>query len=49
MVADPRQRALVYELDQVITRARGDLGDDQPAAVSLVGVYHNLVWRWSQV
>jgi PKHD-type hydroxylase len=49
MVADPGQRSLLHELDKAITTARGDLGDDHPAAVSLVGVYHNLIRMWSQV
>jgi PKHD-type hydroxylase len=49
MVADSGQRALLYDLDQSIMLTRRDLGDDHRAAVSLVGVYHNLVRRWSQV
>ena len=49
MVADHAQRDILYSLDQAIISARGDLGDDNPAAVSLVGVYHNLVRMWAQV
>jgi len=49
MVADAGQRELLHGLDQAITSVRGDLGDENPAAVSLVGVYHNLVRRWSRV
>jgi PKHD-type hydroxylase len=49
MAPDPTQRATLYELDQAIIAARADLGDDHPAAVSLVGVYHNLIRMWSQV
>ena len=48
MVADPGQRALLHDLDRAIGAAREDLGDDHPAAVSLVGVYHNLVRMWAQ-
>jgi PKHD-type hydroxylase len=48
MVADPTQRDILHDLDQAIIVARGDLGDAHPAAVSLVGVYHNLIRMWSQ-
>jgi PKHD-type hydroxylase len=48
IVADAGQRTLLYEMDQAITLARRDFGDQHPAAVSLVGVYHNLVRAWSQ-
>jgi PKHD-type hydroxylase len=49
LAPDPTQRATLFELDQAIIAARADLGDAHPAAVSLVGVYHNLVRMWSQV
>ena len=49
MVADQARRDLLHSLDQAIISARGDLGDVHPAAVSLVGVYHNLVRMWSRV
>jgi PKHD-type hydroxylase len=49
MVGDPTRRALLHDLDQAIIATRGDLGDVHPAAVSLVGVYHNLVRMWSQL
>jgi PKHD-type hydroxylase len=48
MVADQVQRELLQSLDQGIISARADLGDIHPAAVSLVGVYHNLVRMWSR-
>jgi PKHD-type hydroxylase len=48
MVSDQARRALLHSLDQAIIAARGDLGDVHPAAVSLVGVYHNLVRMWSR-
>jgi PKHD-type hydroxylase len=48
LVADPGQRALLHDLDQAIGAARKGLGDDHPAAVSLVGAYHNLVRMWAQ-
>lgn len=49
MIADASQRALLYELDRATSAARLGLGDDAPAAISLVGVYHNLVRMWAQV
>ena len=49
MVADGGQRSLLHDLDSAIAEARADLGDDHAAAVSLVGVYHNLVRMWGQV
>jgi predicted 2-oxoglutarate/Fe(II)-dependent dioxygenase YbiX len=32
-----------------VISARGDLGDDHPAAIAMVGVYHNLIRMWSQI
>ena len=49
MVADPGARALLFDLDRAVAGARADLGDAHPAAVSLVGVYHNLVRLWAVV
>lgn len=48
MVADLRQRELLYRLDQAVGGARRDLGDNHAAAVSLVGVYHNLIRMWAE-
>ena len=49
MVADLAQRDLLFSMDEAIITARGGLGDDHPAAVALVGAYHNLVRMWAQV
>jgi PKHD-type hydroxylase len=49
MVADAGRRQLLHELDRAIAAARTDLGDAHAAAVSLVGVYHNLVRMWCEV
>ena len=49
MAPDQTQRDLLYSLDQAIVAARADLGDVHPAAVSLVGIYHNLVRMWSRL
>lgn len=48
MVADVGHRDLLYQLDQAVAAARGDLGDDHAAAVALVGVYHNLIRMWAE-
>jgi PKHD-type hydroxylase len=48
MVTDLGQRELLHQLDQAVAAARGDLGDDHAAAVSLVGVYHNLIRMWAE-
>jgi PKHD-type hydroxylase len=49
MVADSGRRSLLYQLDQATSAARAGLGDGDPAAISLVGVYHNLVRMWAEV
>ena len=49
MVKNVSQRALLYDLDRATSAARARLGDDDPAAVSLVGAYHNLVRMWAEV
>lgn len=49
MVADAGTRALLFELDRAIASARADLGDAHPAAVSLTGIYHNLIRRWARL
>ena len=48
MVADLSRRALLYDLDRATSAARARLSDEDPAAISLVGVYHNLVRMWAQ-
>jgi PKHD-type hydroxylase len=49
MVADVSRRALLYELDRATSATRLRLGDEDSAAVSLVGVYHNLIRMWAEV
>jgi PKHD-type hydroxylase len=49
MVADPTRRRLLYDVDQVAATVRAGLGDEHPAAVALVGVYHRLMRLWAQV
>ena len=47
MVADLGQRTLLHQLDQAVAATRRDLGDGHAAAVSLVGIYHNLIRMWA--
>jgi PKHD-type hydroxylase len=48
MVRDDRQRAMLFELDQVIQKLRGRLGECEES-VALTGQYHNLLRMWSEV
>jgi PKHD-type hydroxylase len=49
MITNSDQRQLLHDLDKAAIGVRGALGDGHPSAVSLVGVYHNLLRMWSQV
>ncbi len=49
MVRADADRALLHDLDRAIIDTRLALGDDHPAALSLAGVYHNLLRRWAEV
>lgn len=46
LVREDSQRAMLYELDQSI-QALTDVTPGHPRLVSLAGVYHNLLRRWS--
>ncbi len=48
MVADTRQRELLFEMDQSIQRIRGKHGESEET-VQLAGQYHNLLRMWSDV
>ena len=48
MVRDDGQRTLLFDLDQSIQRVNQSIPDD-PVAVQLTGVYHNLLRRWADV
>ena len=47
MVRDDAQRTLLFDLDMSIIRLTRERPDD-PALVSLVGVYHNLLRMWTE-
>ena len=48
MVREDGERTLLFDLDVAIQRLAGDQ-PDHPAAVQLMGVYHNLLRRWAIV
>ncbi|SDB43260.1 Fe2+-dependent dioxygenase [Belnapia rosea] len=47
MVRDDGQRALLFDLDMAINRARGDLPAGHSSPTELTAVYHNLLRRWA--
>jgi PKHD-type hydroxylase len=48
MIRDDGQRRLLYNLDGAIQRVRASLSDEDPSAIALTGVYHNLLRRWGE-
>jgi len=48
MVRDDGDRTLLFDLDAAI-RAINQSGTNQPAAVQLTGVYHNLLRKWAEL
>jgi PKHD-type hydroxylase len=48
MVRDDGQRALLFDLDVAIQKLNRD-HPSHPSAVELVGVYHNLLRRWTEL
>ncbi|HEX2252528.1 MAG TPA: Fe2+-dependent dioxygenase [Thermoanaerobaculia bacterium] len=48
MVRDDGERTLLFDLDTSIQRIAGKDPDD-PVAVQLTGVYHNLLRRWAEM
>ena len=48
MVRDEGERTLLFDLDQTIQDLRRAQGEEDPHAVRLSFVYHNLVRRWAE-
>ncbi|HYC02073.1 MAG TPA: Fe2+-dependent dioxygenase [Azospirillaceae bacterium] len=48
MVRDDADRALLFDLDQTIQDFAAEKGLDDPRAVRLTGIYHNLIRRWAE-
>jgi PKHD-type hydroxylase len=47
MVKDDAERTLLFDLDTAIQRVNHE-APENPAAVQLTGIYHNLVRRWAE-
>ena len=48
IVRDDGERTLLFDLDMAIQRVSGEMPDN-PAAVQLTSIYHNLLRRWAEV
>ena len=48
MIRDDGERTLLFDLDIAIQRLATE-DADQPAAVQLTGIYHNLLRKWADV
>jgi len=48
MVRDDGARRILFDLDQAVQDVASRLGQDDPAAVRLIGTYHNLLRRWAE-
>lgn len=48
LIRDLRQRALLFDLDGAIMRLTNDVPNN-PALISLMGTYHNLLRLWTEV
>jgi PKHD-type hydroxylase len=48
LVRDDGERTLLLDLDLGLRRLAEQCGDDDPAIVSLTGVYQNLLRRWAE-
>jgi PKHD-type hydroxylase len=48
MIRDDSRRTLLFDFDMSIQRISRDL-PDHPSAVSLTGVYHNLLRQWAEM
>ena len=48
MIREDGDRTLLFDLDMAIQRLAGG-NPDHPAAVQLIGVYHNLLRRWADL
>lgn len=48
MIRDDGERTLLFDLDVAIQRLTAS-GSNQPTAIQLTGVYHNLLRRWADI
>jgi PKHD-type hydroxylase len=48
MIRSDAQRTLLFDLDRATQRVNRDMPQN-PAAVELTGIYHNLLRQWAEV
>lgn len=48
MIRDDHARSMIFDLDNTIQSLSGRIGRDDPDAVRLTGVYHNLIRYWAE-
>ena len=48
MVRDGGQREILFDLDQSIQELSASAGLNDPTAVRLTGIYHNLIRQWAE-
>jgi len=49
MIRDAHARSMIFDLDTSIQALTERLGRDDPEAVRLTGIYHNLIRYWAEV
>jgi PKHD-type hydroxylase len=49
MIRDAHARSMIFDLDTSIQALAERLGRDDPEAVRLTGIYHNLIRYWAEV
>jgi predicted 2-oxoglutarate/Fe(II)-dependent dioxygenase YbiX len=49
MIRDAHARSMIFDLDTSIQALAKRLGRDDPEAVRLTGIYHNLIRYWAEV
>jgi PKHD-type hydroxylase len=49
MIRDAQARSMIFDLDTSIQALAERLGRDDPEAVRLTGIYHNLIRYWAEV
>jgi PKHD-type hydroxylase len=49
MIRDAHARSMIFDLDTAIQSLTERLGRDDPEAVRLTGIYHNLIRYWAEV
>lgn len=48
MVRDEGSRTILFDLDQTIQGIAAASGSNDPSAVRLMGIYHNLIRKWAE-